>query len=70
MVMGRCPCGCEFEVSHERAVVIKCPKCEIVVIAPDMERAEQILAAKIREKVYGEKGDREGSSSPSECEGA
>ena len=68
--MCKCPCGCEFEVTRERAVVIRCPNCDIVVIAPDMERAEQLLAVKIKGKQNEDKGDGKGGTPTSGSEKA
>jgi hypothetical protein len=58
-----CPCGCELEVRREKAVVLRCPKCDIVVIAPDMDRAKRMLKARldIRENTKGRRHGDEGN---------
>ena len=60
--MKKCSCGCELEVTQERAVMIRCPNCAFIVIAPDLKMAEKMLAAKIKEKQNGDKNNRAGSA--------
>jgi hypothetical protein len=38
-------------MSQEKAVVLKCPKCDIVIVAPDLNSARGILAA-LKEKLW------------------
>lgn len=47
----RCPCGYHLRMSQEKAVVLKCPKCDIVIVAPDLNSARGILAA-LKEKLW------------------
>jgi len=60
--MCRCPCGCEFEVRAERAVVLRCPECGVVVVARDMETAERMLADKVKGMANGDESDGEGGA--------